>query len=57
MDKLPRASINERVSARKKIVKDFIEAHYGGSWEDPEEKEIYTNPIYQYSSGVLYPQK
>ena len=56
MDKLPDASISNRVNARKKIVNDFIEAHYGGSWEDPEEKEIFTNPIYQYSSGVLYPQ-
>ena len=56
MDKLPSVSIKDRVSARSKIVNDFIEAHYGGSWEDSVEKEIYTNPIYQYSSGVLYPQ-
>ena len=43
MDKLPSVSIKDRVSARNKIVNDFIEAHYGGSWEDDVVKEIYTS--------------
>lgn len=56
MNKLPEANSFERINARKKIVADFIEAHYGGSWEDTKEKSISTNPLYQYSSGVLFPQ-
>ena len=57
MSDLPKIDISKRKEARQKVVDDFVHAHYGRSWDKEEETELYADPFYQFSTGILFPQK
>ena len=57
MSNLPEVNSSERVLGRKKLVEDFKTTHYGNDWQSNVSREIYRNPLFQYSTGILFPAK
>ena len=52
----PKASLEEYLKARAKCVDDFKKTVLGHDWREEQEEEIFFNPLFQYSCGVLYPR-